>query len=86
MTYRVLVAPAAGKALARIDRPQRLRIQTAIARLTEDPHPRGSVALRGRPGLFRLRIGQYRAIYAVEHDRLLVLVIDVGHRREVYRR
>jgi mRNA interferase RelE/StbE len=85
VTYRVLFAPAAGKELARIDRPQRLRIQTAIAGLADDPRPRGAVALRTRPGLFRVRIGHYRAVYSVEDDRLLVLVVDVGHRSEVYR-
>jgi mRNA interferase RelE/StbE len=43
------------------------------------------IALRGVPGAFRIRVGDYRIIYALHDDRLLVVVIDIGHRREVYR-
>lgn len=84
MTYRVEVRPAALKALRKIDSADRLRIQGVIALLAQDPRPPGARALTGRPGL-RVRVGDYRVIYTVVDDVLLVVVITVGHRREVYR-
>ena len=59
--------------------------RAAIDRLADDPHPAGMIALRGAPGAFRIRIGDYRVIYVLHDDLLLVVVIDIGHRRDVYR-
>jgi mRNA interferase RelE/StbE len=53
--------------------------------LAEDPRPPGARALQGRPGL-RVRVGDYRIIYTVEDDVLLVVVVRLGHRRDVYER
>ena len=84
MTYRIEVRPAALKALSKIDPPDRRRIQGAIALLAQDPRPPATRALPGRPGL-RVRVGDYRVIYTVKNDVLLVVVVTLGHRREVYR-
>lgn len=84
VTYRVEVRPAALKALRKIDPADARRIQGAIALLARDPRPPGARALQGRPGL-RVRVGDYRIIYTVEDDVLLVVVVTLGHRREVYR-
>jgi mRNA interferase RelE/StbE len=84
MTYRVELRPAAIRALRKVDPQHRGRIQGAIALLAQDPRPPGARALQGRPGL-RVRLGDYRIIYLVEDDVLLVVVVTVGHRREVYR-
>ena len=84
MTYRVEVRPAALKALRMIDPADARRIQGAIALLARDPRPPGARALQGRPGL-RVRVGDYRIIYTVDDDVLVVVVITLGHRREVYR-
>lgn len=84
MTYQVELRPAAVRALRRIDPKERGRIQGAIALLAHDPRPPGARGLQGRPGL-RVRVGDYRIIYTVEDDVLLVVVVTVGHRREVYR-
>lgn len=84
MTYRVELRPAAIRALRKVDPQHRGRIQGAIALLAQDPRPPGARALQGRPGL-RVRVGDYRIIYLVEDDVLLVVVVTVGHRREVYR-
>lgn len=77
--------PAALRALKRIDHQDQARIQGAIALLAADPRPPGSEALRGRQGL-RIRVGDYRIIYTVEDDRLLIVVVALGHRRDVYDR
>jgi mRNA interferase RelE/StbE len=77
--------PAAVRALKRLDPPVRRRIQGAIALLAEDPRPPAARALRGRPGL-RVRVGDYRIVYTVADDVLLIVVVTVGHRRDVYDR
>ena len=84
MTYRVEVRPAALKALRKIDPADARRIQGAIALLAQDPRPPGARALQGRPGL-RVRVGDYRIVYTIQDDVLLVIVVTLGHRREVYR-
>jgi len=83
--YRIELRPAAVRALRKLDPPVRRRVQGAIALLAEDPRPPAARALKGRPGL-RVRVGDYRIIYAVHDDVLLVVVVMLGHRREVYDR
>jgi mRNA interferase RelE/StbE len=83
--YRVELRPAAVRALRKLDPSVRHRVQGAIALLAQDPRPPAARALQGRPGL-RIRVGDYRIIYTVADDVLLVVVVTVGHRREVYHR
>jgi mRNA interferase RelE/StbE len=83
--YRVEVRPAAEKSLRRIDPSMRARIRGAVALLAIDPRPPASRRLRGRDG-YRVRIGDYRILYRIEDDVLVVVVVTVGHRREVYER
>lgn len=84
-TYRIELRPAAARALRNLAPQVRRRVQGAIALLAEDPRPPGARALQGRPGL-RVRVGDYRIIYTVEDDVLLVVVVRLGHRRDVYER
>ncbi len=84
--YQLEITCDAVKTLAKLDKPVRRRLQAAIEKLHEDPRPAGVVALTGQPGYLRLRVGDYRIIYRVEDDRLLVVVVTLGHRREVYER
>ncbi len=66
--------------------PDRQRVAKRIDSLAENPAPNGSIAMHGElEGYRRVRVGTYRIIYAVQHNELVVLVIRVGHRREVYR-
>lgn len=81
--YRIELRPAAVRALGKLDPQIRRRVQGAIALLAQDPRPPGARALQGRPGL-RVRVGDYRIIYAVEDNVLLVVVVRLGHRRDVY--
>jgi mRNA interferase RelE/StbE len=71
-------------ALRKLDPQVRPRIQGAIALLAQDPRPPSARAVRGRPG-YRVRIGDYRIIYTVADDVLLVIVVTLGRRRDVYR-
>jgi len=83
--YRIEVRPAAARALRKLDHDVQPRIRAAIALLAEDPRPPASRRLRGRPG-YRVRVGDYRIIYTVADDVLLVVVVTLGHRRDVYDR
>ncbi|TFC44706.1 MULTISPECIES: type II toxin-antitoxin system RelE/ParE family toxin [Cryobacterium] len=81
--YRIELRPAAVKALRRIYPQDRGRVQGAIALLGEYPRPPGARALQGRDG-YRVRVGNYRIIYTIRNDILVVVVVTVGHRRDVY--
>jgi len=83
--YRIELRPAAVRALRKIDPAMRGRVQGAIALLAQDPRPPAARALQGRPGL-RVRVGDYRIIYTVADDVLLIVVVTVGRRRDVYDR
>ena len=84
MTYSLRIKRSAAKALAKIARPERLRLIAAIDRLQEEPHAGG--VLKGEfSGLRRLRVDQYRIAYEVTDDGLVVLVIRIGHRKDIYR-
>ncbi|HEY1466487.1 MAG TPA: type II toxin-antitoxin system RelE/ParE family toxin [Acidimicrobiales bacterium] len=83
--YRVELRPAAARSLRKLDPDLRPRIQGAITLLAQDPRPPNSRPLRGRPG-FRVRVGDYRIIYTVQDDILLVVIVTLGHRREIYDR
>ena len=83
--YRIELRPAAARDLRKLGPQVRRRVQGAIALLAQDPRPPGARALQGRPGL-RVRVGSYRIIYTVEDDVLLVVVVRLGHRSDVYDR
>ncbi len=84
MRYSIEVVPSARKALARLPLPMRRRVQVAIDQLADNPFPAGVKKLQGEDA-YRIRVGDYRVIYEVQHGRLTILVIRIGHRREVYR-
>jgi len=82
--YAVEFLRSAARVLSKLDPRVRRRIARRIDRLMEDP--RGdAVKLRGADDVWRARAGDYRILYQVEDDRLLILVIRIGHRRDVYR-
>lgn len=83
--YRVELSRSAAKELRRLDRSVQTRVVAALALLRDNPRPPTVKALTGHPGLLRVRVGDYRIVYRVQEDRLLVLVLTVGHRSSVYR-
>jgi mRNA interferase RelE/StbE len=86
VTCRIEVAPAALRQLRKLDRTAQKRVQAAIELLAEQPRPSGAKKLVGGEGEWRVRTGDYRIVYEIHDDVLLVLVVAVGHRREIYRR
>jgi mRNA interferase RelE/StbE len=85
VTYRIAIERSALKTLASIDKPQRRRIQGAIDGLADNPRPAGAIMLTGRHGELRIRVGDYRIIYRVDDGELVVLIIEIDHRSEIYR-
>jgi mRNA interferase RelE/StbE len=84
-SYSVELTATAERQLRKLGKPEQARLVTAIRRLAEEPRPRGARKLQGFDDLFRIRVGTYRVIYSVEEERLLVLVLKLGHRKDVYR-
>ena len=83
--YEVRLHPDAARAFRRLHGQLRERIRVAIDALAVDPRPAGVVKLAGRDD-YRVRVGDYRIVYAVDDTERLVLVARIAHRREVYRR
>ena len=86
MAYQVLIKGSARKELAALSLPLQKRIDTRIRALSENPRPNGVTKLAGDENLYRIRVGDYRIIYQIQDKALLVLMIKISHRREVYRK
>lgn len=83
--YEVKLSRRALRSLISLERNQQQRIRAALDLLSENPRPPNCVALRGEDSVYRVRIGDYRIVYEVRDLMLLVHVVRIGHRREVYR-
>ena len=83
-SYRLLIKPSAGKEIEALPKQDRGRIVAKIASLSGDPRPPGCEKLSGHDQ-YRLRQGNYRILYEIQDLDLVVVVVTVGHRRDVYR-
>ncbi|MGI8626924.1 MAG: type II toxin-antitoxin system RelE family toxin [Geodermatophilaceae bacterium] len=82
--YQVQVARRALKSLAALPRKEQQRIRAAVDLLADTPRPPGCVAMVGENSAYRVRVGDYRVAYEI-HDRILLIqVVRIGHRRNVY--
>ena len=84
-TYKSVLTSAARRSLNSLPRTILRRVDAKILGLCQNPRPQDAKKLRDRDGLLRVRVGDYRILYRIEDDRLVVLVVRIGHRREVYR-
>ena len=86
MPYAILIKASAAKELDAIgSAPMRRRIVELIQSLATDPRPPACKKLAGRDGAFRVRAGDYRVVYTVNDREIVVEVVKIGHRREIYR-
>lgn len=83
--YRVQIEPAVDRTVSKLTPRVRDRILRRIQELANDPRPPGCVKLAGVADTYRIRVGDYRILYEVHDRMILVVVVRVGHRREVYR-
>lgn len=85
MKYAVALERAAARFLLRLrDAKLKKRLDDAIEALSDDPRPNGCRKLAGTSDRYRIRVGDYRIIYRVDDGKVTVLVLVIGHRREVY--
>jgi len=82
--YRLEFRPAAIRALRQLDAVSAGRVRGAIALLASEPRPPSSRKLSGRDA-YRVRVGDYRIIYTIDDPKRIVVVVLIGHRRDVYR-
>ncbi len=85
MTHEVTIAPSARPQLRKLGPQARRRVQAALELLAEDPRPPAAKPLVNGGGAWRVRVGDYRIVYDVHDGRLVILVLAVGHRRDIYR-
>jgi mRNA interferase RelE/StbE len=83
--YALEFRPAALRQLRKLPKDAVLRIRTATEALCDNPRPEGVAKLAGTDDLWRIRVGDFRVVYTVADEVLVVTVVRVGHRREVYR-
>jgi mRNA interferase RelE/StbE len=85
VTYQISVTTSAARQLRKLDPQARRRVQAAIELLANEPRPPAAKQLVGGGGEWRVRTGDYRIVYEINDGELLVLVVAVGHRRDIYR-
>jgi mRNA interferase RelE/StbE len=85
MRYQIEFTSSAAKAFGKLTDDVRQRLADTIDALADDPRPPGVEKLRGSESAYRVRVGDYRILYVIVDRALIVTVIKVGHRRDVYR-
>lgn len=85
MAYSVLLAPSAERQLKALAESAQKRIVKHLKSLQHNPRPQGVKKLSGEDDLYRIREGTYRIIYTIQDKELIVLVVKIGDRKEVYR-
>lgn len=86
MAHEVILQPSAAKVLRKLPKAVQKRIGKRIDELAENPRPPDAKPLAGAERLLRVRAGEYRIVYTVKDRELIVLVIRIGHRRDIYRK
>ena len=86
MPYRVELSPHALRDLKGLDKTAQKRIAQAIDGLESNPRSHGCQKMEGLENAFRIRVGDFRVVYQIHDKVLFVLVIKIGHRRDIYRR
>jgi mRNA interferase RelE/StbE len=82
--FKIEFKAVARKSLEKLEKQDQLRIYAAIELLGDNPRPPLAVKIKGSD-YFRVRVGDYRILYSIDSGRLIILIIDLGHRREIYR-
>ena len=85
MKYTISIERSAQKQFERLHKDVQSRVDKKILDLADNPRPQGVEKLSGVDHLYRVRVGDYRIIYQIRDKELIVLVVKIGHRREVYR-
>jgi mRNA interferase RelE/StbE len=84
-SYSIRVSATAEKQIRKLERDEQIRVLRAITALARDPRPRGCRKLAGFDDVYRIRVGVIRVLYSIADRRLVVIVLKVGQRKDVYR-
>ena len=83
--YSIEITATAEKQLKKIPRNDQVRVVRAMMGLADEPHPRGCRKLSGYEDVYRIRAGTYRIIYRVERRKVIIVILKIGHRKDVYK-
>ena len=83
-SYKLEITASAERALARLPKADKVRVALAIAGLAAVPRPGGCRKLKGQEDIYRIRVGMYRVVYAIDDRRIVIVVLKLGHRRDIY--
>ena len=84
-SYKIEVTKSAEKQLRKITKRDRAPVVEAMSCLSSDPRPKGCRKLRGYETIYRIRVGRYRIVYEIYDKKIVVVVLKIGHRKDVYR-
>lgn len=84
-SYEIEISRTAEKQLRKLPPADQRRVASVMLALADDPFPRGSRKLSGYEDVFRVRVGRYRILYSVSGRALIIIVLKIGHRKDVYR-
>lgn len=85
MAYEIQLTSRAQKSLKKLEKRVLAKIASIIDSLETDPRPNGVKKMKGHDNRYRVREGDYRVVYQIDDGKLLVLIIDIGHRKDIYR-
>jgi mRNA interferase RelE/StbE len=83
--YSIDISQSAERQLRKLPREDQYRVVKAMLALADEPHPEGSRKLTGYDDVYRIRVGQNRILYSVEDKRLIIIILKIGQRKDVYR-
>ena len=84
--YFIEISRTAEKQLKKINKGDRDKIVQALVALADEPYQRGARKLSGYDDVFRIRVGKYRVIYSISNQKLTVIILKIGHRKDIYQR
>ena len=84
MTYKIVPTPKFAKSFKKLDPFIRKQIKSYLNRVTDNPRAKGKALVANRTGQWRYRIGDYRVIVKIQDNELIILALEVGHRRDIY--
>ncbi|AIY21451.1 addiction module toxin RelE [Streptococcus salivarius] len=84
MTYKIVPTPKFAKSFKKLDPFVRKQIKSYLNRITDNPRAKGKALVANRTGQWRYRIGAYRVIVNIQDNELIILALEVGHRRDIY--
>ena len=83
--YSIEISRTAEKQLKKLRRDDQRRVVRALLNLRDEPRPQGSRKLTGYDEVFRIRVGRYRVLYSISGKKLIIIILKIGHRKDVYR-